>query len=134
MFSSITVGDILGVSVIALFGAYVHYRVTTRMRQTRLAVGLLEDDDSVLVSELENLISKGDIKPLSGAYTVEPAVHQPQARKSTRSRKPKRRNAGTKRISAEVKRHLTHFEEVEEAAQRLVKNSENDPILTEGAL
>lgn len=134
MFSNVTVGDILGVGVIALFGAYVHYRVTTRMRQTRLAVGLLEADDSAIVKELESLVDKGEIEPLQGAYIVDP-VAEPTPKptpKSTGAARPasRKKTASAKKSAPTLKTRLRRKKselehEVEEAAVRLVGASEN---------
>ena len=70
MFGSATITEILGLGAICLFGAYVHYRVSVRRTQTRLAVCMLEEDDTLLVDELERLVAEGKIKKLAKAHAL----------------------------------------------------------------
>lgn len=86
MFGESTVGNIVGVGVILLFGAYVHYRVSTRRKQTRLAVCLLEEEDSLLVDELESMIEKHAMEPIKDTYATPSAPAEPVVKR----RKPRK--------------------------------------------
>jgi len=88
MFGESTVGNALGIGVALLFGVYVHYRVSLRKTQTRLAVCMLEEEDAQFVDDLERLVNDGAIHAIKDPYAT-PLVRQSQARRRRSARSPK---------------------------------------------
>lgn len=74
MFGSSSVGEALGVVVFVCLGAYVHYRVSVRRKQTRLAIGMLEQDDLGVMATLDQLVKKKQIEPLKDYLPAQEAT------------------------------------------------------------
>jgi len=88
MFGESTVGNVLGIGVALLFGVYVHYRVSLRKTQTRLAVCMLEEEDAQFVDDLERLVNDGAVHAIKDPYAT-PLVPQPKVRSQSSGRRPK---------------------------------------------
>jgi len=64
MFAESKAVDFVAIAAVVVVGSVLHYRIRRRRLETRLAVGILEANDTLLVDALDRLSGDGEITRL----------------------------------------------------------------------